>query len=139
MSLQREKSDTSISIQKKRTNFSWALFTISPFDMRTVNCSIYFLFIVLIFTFNGIFYSNQMIVNHFQSDIFKRGLYALFPSVTVYYLFMNAFSFYPMFETIFSDVSDRETQIYMIKKTLHRVKRKVINNYDNVFCVFNTV
>ena len=70
-----------------------------------------------------------MIVNQFPSDAFKRGIYALLPSAAIYLFFMNVFSFYPIFESIISDVSDRETQIVMIKKTLHRVKRKVVFMY----------
>ena len=135
-STQKEKIDTSLSIQKKETNFSLinlnnkskeeeisllninrldylpffaailydrrslltmfikillqkvflfrSLCAMSPFDMRTVNCSIYFLFIVLIFTFNALFFSNEMIVNQFPSDAFKRGIYALLPSAAIY-------------------------------------------------------
>ena len=103
-----------------------SLCAMSPFDMRTVNCSIYFLFIVLIFTFNALFFSNEMIVNQFPSDAFKRGTYALLPSAAIYLFLWMFFLFIRFLKALYQMSQTERRRIVMIKKTLHRVKRKVV-------------
>ena len=105
----------------------------SKFEMRSLNISIYFLYIVSIFTFNALTFSNGMILNKYNekegNDIWVRALLSLLISLFLYFGLMKVLGFYYIIEAMLAEITNRDTVKILTNRTISKMKLKVIGFY----------
>ena len=129
----REYCKMLINILSQKVMLLRCLVKRSPFEMRSLNLSVYMLFLISLFTFNALFYSNGMIQNKFNdkegNDILLRALVSSILSVLVYRLFMYLLSFYYLIEALIAESNEKDAVMIMTKRAINRIKLKVILFY----------
>ena len=129
----REYCKMLINIFSQKVMILRSLVKRSPFEMRSLNFSVYMLFLISLFTFNALFYSNGMIQNRFNdeegNDILLRAFLSSILSVVVYRLFMYLLSFYYLIEALIAESNEKETVMILTKRAINRIKLKVILFY----------
>ena len=122
-----------IKIFIKKVFILRTLFPQSPFEMKSLNISVYILYLISTFTFNALFFSNGMISNRYEgnnnNDIIKRAILSNVISVILYKLSFRLLSFYFLLETIMIEFKDKESKITMMKRALYQTKIKIILFY----------